>query len=67
MKTKPKFIAVSPLSSKAKIRFIEDMDGFHCCKIVCETNELFYLSSLNKQYFFSCPKNGNEHWKIEKA
>ena len=66
MKTKQKFIAVSPLSSKAKIRFIEDMNLFHSCKIVDETEDMFYLSSLNKQYFFWCPKTGNEHWRIEK-
>jgi hypothetical protein len=66
MKIKQKFIAVSPLSSKAKTRFIEDMSGFYSCRILNETEDMFYLSSLNKHYFFWCPKNGNEHWKIEK-
>jgi hypothetical protein len=67
MKIKQKFIAVSPLSSKAKNRFIDEMDRFHSCKIVHETDEMFYLSSLNKQYFFCCPKQGNMHWKVEKV
>jgi hypothetical protein len=66
MRTKQKFISISPLSSKAKIRFTEEMNCFHSCKIVNETDDMFYLSSLNNQYFFWCPKQGNQHWKVEK-
>jgi hypothetical protein len=66
MKTKSKFVCVSPLSSKAKNRFANQMEKFHSCLVEQETDDMLFLASLNKQYFFWVPKKGNEHWKVEK-
>jgi hypothetical protein len=66
LKTKKRFISVTPLSSKAKNRFINIMESFHSCEIEQETNDKFFLVSLNRQYCFWIQKNGNEHWSISK-
>lgn len=66
MKTKSKFVCVTPLSSKAKNRFANNMDRLHSCLVEQEKDDMLFLASLNRQYFFWVPKTGNEHWKIEK-
>jgi hypothetical protein len=63
---KTKFVCVTPISREAKSRFFSEMDRFHSCKIEKEENDVLYLSSLNKQYYFCVPKSGNSHWIIEK-
>jgi len=65
-KTKKRFVNVSPVSSKAKNRFVNIMGSFHSCEVEQETNDKFFLVSLNRQYCFWVQKTGNEHWKIEK-
>ena len=65
-KIKKRFVNVTPLSSKAKNRFINIMQSFHSCEIEQETQDMFFLVSINRQYCFWIQKNGNEHWKIEK-
>ncbi len=68
--TKTKRVCVTPLSSKAKNRFINIMDSFHTCTVeqekVIDGSDHFFLVSMNRQYCFWVPKRGNEHWKIEK-
>jgi hypothetical protein len=66
IKTKKKFVSVSPLSKIAKNRFIHDMNSFHSCEVEQETDDKLFLVSLNRQYHFIVQKNGNEHWKVEK-
>lgn len=66
IKSKQKFVNVTPLSSKAKNRFINIMESFHACKVEQETDSMFFLVSLNRQYCFWIQKTGNEHWKIQK-
>ena len=66
MKTKKRFVSVHPLSSKAKNRFVNIMGSFHTCEVEQETDDKFFLVSLNKMYCFWIQKGGNEHWKIEK-
>jgi hypothetical protein len=65
-KIKKKFVNVSPLSSKAKNRFVNIMDSFHSCEVEQEKDNLFFLVSLNKKYCFWVQKEGNEHWQIQK-
>lgn len=59
-------VSIIPISNVAKDRFENIMNKFHSCRIEKETTNMFLLSSLNKQYFFWCPKVGNEHWAITK-
>jgi hypothetical protein len=64
--SKKKFVCVSPISRKAKNRFANEMDQFHSCVVESEENDMLFLASLNKKYFFWVPKKGNDHWRIEK-
>lgn len=64
MKTKKKFVNVTPISSKAKNRFHNMMDSFHACEVEQETDTMLFLVSLNRQYCFWIQKEGNEHWKV---
>lgn len=66
MSTKKKFINIHPKSSKAKNRFINQMDSLHAMEIEQETDDKFFVASLNRQYFMWIPKTGNEHWSIIK-
>jgi len=63
-KNKRKFVNVEPISSKAKNRFANIMDKLHACVVEQEKDNMFFLASINKCYFFWLPKDGNEHWKI---
>jgi len=64
--SKKKFVCVTPIYSKAKNRFANQMEKFHSCLIEQEKDGMLFLASLNRQYFFWVPKTGNEHWSIEK-
>lgn len=68
MITKTKRVSVTPLSSKAKNRFVNIMNRFHMCTVEQEkmVNNVphIFLVSMNKQYCFWVPVNGNEHWGI---
>ena len=70
MATKTKKLFVTPLSSKAKNRFANEMDLFHTCFVQGERNhegqEWVFLESLNHNYFFWVPVKGNKDWKVEK-
>lgn len=66
MKVKKKFVNVEPISSKAKNRFVNNMNSFHACEVEQEKDEMYFLSSLNKQYYMWLPKKGNEHWRVVK-
>lgn len=66
MKTKKRFVNVIPRSSRAKNRFTNVMRSLHAMEIEQETDDKFFLASINRQYFTWIPKNGNEHWEIVK-
>jgi hypothetical protein len=66
MKNKKRFVNVIPRSSKAKNRFANVMRSLHAMEIEQETDDKFFLASINRQYFTWIPKNGNEHWEIVK-
>jgi len=66
MKTKKKFINIQPKSSKAKNRFANQMNSLHAMEVEQETDDKFFLASINRQYFTWVPKEGNEHWDIIK-
>jgi hypothetical protein len=66
IKPKKKFVSVTPLSSKAKNRFVNIMQSLHSMEVEQETDNMFFLVSINRQYCTWVPKSGNEHWKIEK-
>lgn len=65
-KTKKRFVSVTPKSSKARNRFINQMDSLHSMEIEQETDTQFFVVSINKRYCFWIQKEGNEHWEISK-
>ena len=66
MKTKRKFVNVVPISSKAKNRFINQMESFHAMIVEQETDTQFFVVSLNKKYCFWLNKLNDPHWTIVK-
>jgi hypothetical protein len=66
MKIKKRFVNVTPLSSKAKNRFVNIMQSFHAMEIEQETDDKLFLVSINRLYSTWIPKNGNEHWSVSK-
>ncbi len=66
MKTKRKFVNVVPKSSKARNRFINQMDSFHAMEVEQETDTQFFVVSLNKKYCFWLNKLNDQHWNIVK-
>ena len=66
MKTKRKFVNVTPKSSKAKNRFINVMESFHAMVIEQETDTQFFVVSLNRRYCFWLNKENDPHWSIVK-
>ena len=66
LKTKKQFINVQPKSSKAKNRFVNQMDSLHAMEVEQENDTQLFVVSINRRYCFWIPKNGNEHWDIIK-
>ena len=65
-KIKKKFVNVIPKSSKAKNRFVNQMDKLHAMVVEQETDTEFFVVSINRRYCFWINKEGNEHWEIAK-
>jgi hypothetical protein len=42
------------------------MDSLHAMEVEQETDDMFFLASINRKYFTWVPKKGNEHWEILK-
>ena len=63
-KIKKKFVNVIPKSSKAKNRFVNQMDSLHAMEVEQETDTQFFVVSINRRYCFWINKEGNEHWEI---
>lgn len=63
-KLRKKIISVVPNSKKAKFKFSTIMKLFHSCTVIDETEDFYYLQSLNQQYYFWLQKEGNSHWSI---
>ena len=64
MKTKKHLINVSPKSSKAKNRFINQMDSLHAMEVEQETETQFFVVSINRRYCFWLNKKGDSNWEI---
>jgi len=66
LKTKKHLINVAPKSSKAKNRFVNQMDSFHAMEVEQETDTQFFVVSINKRYCFWLNKENDSHWNIIK-
>jgi hypothetical protein len=42
------------------------MNSLHSCRVKDEKDDMIYLESLNKMYYFWVNKKKDPNWKIEK-
>jgi len=66
MRTKKHLISVAPKTSRAKNRFINQMDSLHAMEVEQETDTEFFVVSINRQYCFWLKKENDPHWDIIK-
>jgi len=66
MQKKKTRVLIEPISDLAKDRFENLMNMIHTCKVDIETDEQFFLSSVNESYKFVVKKQNDSHWKILK-
>ena len=66
MKTKKRFVNVTPKSSRAKNCFINQMDKLHAMEIEQETDNEFFVVSINKRSCFWLNKENDKNWNIIK-
>jgi len=66
LKTKKRFINVKPKSSKAKNRFVNQMDSLHAMEVEQENATQFFVVSINRRYCFWLNKENDPHWSIIK-
>lgn len=64
MKTKTKFLCVSPKTNKAKNRFANLMDNLHSCKVEQEDDNKVFLASISGRYFFWMDKKNDPNWDV---
>ena len=65
-KTKKQFINVQPKSSKAKNRFVNQMDSLHAMEVEKENATQLFVVSINRRYCFWLNKENDPHWGIIK-
>lgn len=65
VKTKSKIVYLTPISKDAKSQFYFDMSLLHSCKVEDETEDLYWVRSINNECQFWIPKKGNDDWKVE--
>jgi len=66
LKIKKQFINVQPKSSKAKNRFVNQMDSLHAMEVEQENATQFFVVSINRRYCFWLNKENDPHWSIIK-
>ena len=54
-------VTVKPVSSKAKNRLANTMEGNPVCIVEQDVNGKLFLASENQKYFFWTP---TEHWEV---
>ena len=65
MKTKTKkLINIQPKSSKARNRFINQMDSLHAMEVEQETDSQFFVVSINRKYCFWMLRENDPHWEV---
>lgn len=65
-KIKKKFVNVSPKSKKAVNRFKNQMDSLHAMEVEQETDDKFFVVSINRRYCFWLERHNDPHWEIIK-
>ena len=66
MRTKKHLINVVPKTSRAKNRFINQMDSLPAMEVEQETETKLFVVSINRRYCFWLNKENDPHWNIIK-
>jgi hypothetical protein len=65
-RTKKHLINVSPKTSRARNRFINQMDSLHAMEVEQETDTQLFVVSINRRYCFWLNKENDPNWDIIK-
>ena len=57
-------VTVKPISSKAKNRFANTMDGNPVCTVEQDTGKVMFLVSENRKYSFWASVSDDTHWEV---
>lgn len=60
----PSHVLVKPLSSKAKNRLANCMDGDPVCEVEQKAGDRWFLASSNKKYFFWVDVRSDKNWEV---
>lgn len=60
----PSHVLVKPLSSKAKNRLANCMDGDPICEVEQKAGDRWFLASSNKKYFFWVDVRSDKNWEV---
>lgn len=60
----PSHVLVKPLSSKAKNRLANSMDGDPICKVEQKVGDRVFLASSNGKYFFWVDVRSDQNWEV---
>jgi hypothetical protein len=63
-KTKKRFVNVIPKTSRAKNRFVNQMDSLHAMEVEQENDTQMFVVSINRRYCFWLNKENDPHWEI---
>ena len=64
MKVKKHLINVAPKTSRAKNRFVNQMDSLHAMEVEQETDTQLFVVSINRRYCFWLNKENDPNWEI---
>jgi len=63
-KTKKRFVNLIPKTSRAKNRFVNQMDSLHAMEVEQENDTQMFVVSINRRYCFWLNKENDPHWEI---
>ena len=63
-KTKKRFVNVIPKTSRAKNRFVNQMDSLHAMEVEQENDTQMFVVSINRRYCFWLNKENDPQWEI---
>jgi hypothetical protein len=63
---KTEFLYVKPKTSKAKNRFVNQMNKLHSCRVEKRQDGKVFLASISGKYFFWMNESSDDHWEFIK-
>ena len=63
---KTEFLYVKPKTSKAKNRFVNQMNKLHSCRVEKRQDGKVFLASISGKYFFWMNESSDDNWEVIK-